>query len=332
MPAKPSSNQLHLPPLPADPELLRNLRAREISPRFLYQSKDQIRKWVALHRKFSPWQVDLDCSGTYRKAFAAVANLLKGGNVHLVGLGCGDGTKDADFLRAFLMSHIRPCYTAVDVAPEMTAVALRQASPVAGADRCGAAVCDLLRPKGLRKVLATAESKWFGRPPSPPFTRVCTLFGMLPVFRPEELMPSLAQAVQPGDLLVLSANLAPGTDYDNGMLHVLPQYDNRPTREWLLAFLDYMRVPASCCELSFSVARSESVRKIIATITFKTTAGVRIGRNRLQFNPGDKITVFTSYRHTPATIRNSFKHNRFSILRQWITSSGEEGVFLAQRI
>ena len=59
-----------------------------------------------------------------------------------------------------------------------------------------------------------------------------TLFGVLPNLDPLPLLRRVARAMKPGDLLLFSANLAPGTSGRAGARHVLPQYDNPPTRRW----------------------------------------------------------------------------------------------------
>ena len=64
-----------------------------------------------------------------------------------------------------------------------------------------------------------------------------TFFGMIPNFEPQEILPKLASLIRPKDFLLFSANLAPGKNYAAGMKKILPQYDNPPTRDWLMTFL-----------------------------------------------------------------------------------------------
>ena len=60
---------------------------------------------------------------------------------------------------------------------------------------------------------------------------------MIPNFEPQVILPKLASLVRPADFLLFSANLAPGKNYAAGMKKILPQYDNAPTRDWLMTFL-----------------------------------------------------------------------------------------------
>ena len=46
---------------------------------------------------------------------------------------------------------------------------------------------------------------------------------------------------------------------------------------------------------------------------------------------GESIRLFYSWRHTPALVQASLEQHHLRVLDQWITHSGEEGVFLACR-
>jgi uncharacterized SAM-dependent methyltransferase len=50
-----------------------------------------------------------------------------------------------------------------------------------------------------------------------------------------------------------------------------------------------------------------------------------------QFPAGESIRLFFSWRHTPALVRRLLGEHGLSMLDQWITKSGEEGVFLVSR-
>ena len=74
---------------------------------------------------------------------------------------------------------------------------------------------------------------------------------MIPNFEPQNILPKLAALVRPEDFLLFSANLAPGENYAAGVKKVLPQYDNPPTRDWLLTFLLDLGVARGDGELQF---------------------------------------------------------------------------------
>ena len=59
---------------------------------------------------------------------------------------------------------------------------------------------------------------------------------MMPNSEPDLILPRLAGVVRRQDIMLLSANLAPGPDYEAGVRRVLPLYDNGLTRDWLPDF------------------------------------------------------------------------------------------------
>jgi hypothetical protein len=94
---------------------------------------------------------------------------------------------------------------------------------------CHPLVCDLATADDLPETLAKMSIPAKGR--------LLTFFGMLPNFEPEIILPRLTSLLGNEDKLLLSANLAPGSDYAEGVRKILPLYDNPLTREWLMMFL-----------------------------------------------------------------------------------------------
>src|SRR5947209_11996322 len=80
-------------------DLLESLRTRQVNHKFHYDSVKQTQKWLALHQAYSPSRTDEDCAATYDAAFAGAAAQIQAASVHLIGLGCGGGQKDARLLR-----------------------------------------------------------------------------------------------------------------------------------------------------------------------------------------------------------------------------------------
>src|SRR5882724_9887024 len=151
-------------------ELLRSLRARAINHKFHYDSYKQTQKWLAVHNAFSPARTDPNCARIYDEAFAAAASECSSKSVHLVGLGCGGGQKEARLLGLLGQSGGKLNYTPVAVSAPMLLVAASVArsllEPSAGI------VADLNLATDLKELLASqiqAEA-----------ARVFTFFGMIP--------------------------------------------------------------------------------------------------------------------------------------------------------
>ena len=208
-------------------DLLNSLRSRRINHKFHYDSVKQTQKWLALHQAYSPTRNDKDCQRIYGQAFMAAAKQIKAKHVHVIGLGCGGGQKDARLLKLLKTGGREISYTPCDVSAAMVLVAHRTALAVVPEKKCFPFVCDLATAVDLQKSLVTRHSS------------LVTFFGMIPNFEPQEILPKLASLIRPEDFLLFSANLAPGDDYAAGVKKILPQYDNVLTRDWLMTFLPW---------------------------------------------------------------------------------------------
>jgi uncharacterized SAM-dependent methyltransferase len=217
-------------------------------------------------------------------------------------------------------------YTPSDVSTAMVLVARQRALAVIPAANCFPLVCDLASAGDLPAVLE--EQAVAGA------ARLFTLFGLLPNFEPQVLLPRLASLVRPGDWLLLSANLAPGPDYAAGVRRILPLYDNPLTRDWLMTFLLDLGVQPADGFLRFGVEEDPAgggLKRVAARFHFARPWQVRVDPDQFEFRAGDSIRLFFSYRHTPARVRALLAPHGLQVLDQWITPSADEGVFLVSR-
>lgn len=87
--------------------------------------------------------------------------------------------------------------------------------------------------------------------------RIITFFCMIPNFSPQQIFPILNNFLTDGDLLLLSANLAPGPDYVPGIEKILPQYDNELTKDWLITVLEDVGVNRENGKIKFGIKDDE---------------------------------------------------------------------------
>jgi uncharacterized SAM-dependent methyltransferase len=295
-----------------------------VNHKFHYDSIKQTNQWLALHQAYSPARNDRDCAATYDRAFAEATSWIKATGVHVIGLGCGGGQKDTRLLLQLQRAGKAVSYTPTDVSVAMTLVAQQAARAVLSAEQISPLVCDLATADDLGDVLAPRQPS---RAP-----RLITFFGMIPNFEPQEILPKLAALVRPQDILLFSANLAPGADYAAGVKRILPQYDNELTREWLLTFLLDLGVERSDGELRFKAERGAGdLRRIVARFRFRKTRRLLVAERKVGFLAGENVRLFFSYRYTPDLVRQQLAHHGLAVVAQWMTKSGEEGVFLCQR-
>ena len=304
-------------------DLLESLRTRRVNHKFHYDSVKQTQQWLALHQVFSPSRTDADCAATYDRSFAAVAGRISSPRIHLIGLGCGGGQKDTRLLKLLQDSGRKAFYTPSDVSTAMVLVARQTAMTVIEGKDCFPLVCDLASADDLSTVLDAQ--------PVAEGARLITFFGMIPNFEPEVILPRLAGLMRPADHLLFSANLAPGPDYAAGVQQILPLYDNALTRDWLMTFLLDLGVAADDGELRFVIEDDpggSGLKRVAAYFRFVRPREIQVDAQRFQFPAGEAIRLFFSWRHTPALVGGLLGEYGLKVLDQWITKSGEEGVFL----
>ena len=305
-------------------DLLESLRTRRVNHKFHYDSLKQTQKWLALHQACSPSRADADCAGIYDRSFAAAAAQIKTRRVHLIGLGCGGGQKDTRLLKLLKAGGREAFYTPCDVSAAMVLVARKAALAILPGRRCFPFVCDLTAADDLPAVF-----KNLGPPGA---TRLITFFGMIPNFEPGTILPKLAALVRRPDLLVFSANLAPGKNYARGMTKILPQYDNRLTRDWLMTFLFDLGVGRNDGQLRFSVdGNAGQLKRVTAMYYFTRARTLEIGNEVFEFHSDDSLRLFFSYRYTPQRVRTILASHGLAVQDQWIARSEEEGEFLCRR-
>jgi uncharacterized SAM-dependent methyltransferase len=306
-------------------DLLESLRTRRLNHKFHYDSIKQTQKWLALHQIYSPSRNDMDCMATYDRAFAEAAGCIKSKHIHVIGLGCGGGQKDARLLKRLKSVGHEIFYTPCDVSTAMVLVARQTALAALPKQNCFPFVCDLASADSLAAIFARQSPR--------NAVRITTFFGMIPNFEPQKILPKLAALVRPWDFLLFSANLTPGGNYSTGVKKVLPQYDNPQTREWLMTFLLDLGVGNNDGIMKFKIESGGfGLKRIVTRFHFTRTSSIEIESKRFEFRAGDWIQLFFSYRYTPALVRNLLARHGLEVLDKWITKSGEEGVFLCRGI
>ena len=155
---------------------------------------------------------------------------------------------------------------------------------------------------------------------------------MIPNFEPQDILPKLASLIRPKDVLLFSANLAPGKNYTAGVKKILPQYNNLTTRDWLMTFLLDLGVKKKDGQLKFTIETGGfGLKRIVARFHFTRARRIEIENQKFDFAAGESVRLFFSYRYTPDRVRRQLGRNGLEILGQWITQSEEEGVFLCHR-
>ena len=307
-----------------------SLQSRRMNHKFHYDTPKQALRWLRVHEAFSPARQDVSCRAAYESGTDAAARLLGPGDIDVVSLGCGGGQKEVGLLRALRMLHPkrRVRYVPTDVSVSLTLVA-REAALADGMSPvdCAPLVLDLARADNWSEALQSVLT--------PGVQRVVTFFGMLPNFSPAEALPRLAGLLAPKDVLLVSANLAPGNNYAAGVRRILPSYDNALTAEWLFSVLADLGVAPEDGRMEFRVARcpeGSGLLRVEADFVFRRACVLHYGGREWRCKRGERFGLFFSYRHTPERVKQLFGRHGLLVQKQWLNAAGDEGVFLLQRL
>jgi L-histidine Nalpha-methyltransferase len=302
-------------------ELLRSLESREINHKFHYETPRQAQKWLALHEAHSPARTDAVTRDIYDAAFHGTARRLSASKVQVVGLGCGGGQKDVRLLELLGGGRRELSYVPCDVSVPLVLTAQAEAERLIPTARINPVVCDLAVTGNFNELIRRAKGE----------QRLVTFFGMIPNFEPQMILPELSQILDGQDQLLFSANMVPSFA---AMRSILPQYDNKLTREWLMTLLIDLGIEVDDGTLKFTIEESDGItalQRFVAKFHFRRARRIRVDSREFVFSRGDCLRLFFSYRYTAEAIRRWLAAFGCDVLESWITPAQEEGVFLCRK-
>ena len=269
----------------------------ELPASALYSTPALGRLWKKVHLACSPFLRRPAVRRLYQKPAAILRQKLTG-PYSLIALGCADGIKESHLLKKLPL----PAFL---LAADTNLTLARRATRRLPARHKRSFKIDLLKPLPAFHL--------------PPFSiKLLTLFGVLPNLDPLPLLQRIAQRMKPGDLLLFSANLAPGKSAFPGARKVLFQSDNVPTRKWLEKAVQEYRPRLSKGRLSFGVFPDPKQRTL-----------ARIEARWI--SPKTTVVVFASRRPTVPQVEAWLRLVRLKRLARLLDPCGEEGVWLVAR-
>jgi uncharacterized SAM-dependent methyltransferase len=300
------------------------LRRGELPGKLHYSNWRQARAWLAVHHRYAPYFHARDGRVLYERAAAGAVARLPRQPTTVISLGCGAGQKDTLLLRQLTP---RPTlYVPVDAGLELLLEASNAAMASLEPHEIQPQLLDLAASEdwadALRPVLETKR------------LRVLLCYGMLPGMDPAVAGPRLSRLLRQSDLLLLSANLAPGLDAAQGAEAVLPLYDNPETRAWLSLALEDIGLDPRVGTWQFAVTPDASLpglNRIEVTFTPAEEVTVRLGPETVPLRAEKPLVILRSNRFTAGLVE-AFAHAcGLSLLEQHLSQAGDEGVFLLAR-
>jgi len=283
----------------------------ELPASCLYSRPSLGRLWKKVHLACSPFLQRPELQRLYRLPYSRIQKHFGLRPYSVLALGCADGFKES-----FLLKKLPP--PAVLLAADTNPSLARQAAIRLAARKKIWRKIDLTNelPASLSRDLQPVLSK-----PNLKIQRfpiLITLFGVLPNLPPLPLLKRIARFLSPKDLFLFSANLAPGPKGHSGALRVLPQYDNPPTREWLVAAVAQFRPRLPKGRLEFGIF-SDPQQKSLARIEARWISSRKVH------------TIFSSRRPTSSQVEAWIRTAQMRKLACFLDPLGEEGVWLVAR-
>ncbi len=303
-----------------------SFRTRRIHGAFHYDTARRAHRWMQVHATHSPAVTADDARSSYDQAARESVVGLEPGAWGCIGLGCGSGHKEARVVAALAARGSSVTYLPLDVSVPLVLISREAALAQVPNLTVHPIAADLTDVSDLSAVIDSLLPSGVGR--------FFTLFGMLPNFEPEFIFGRMASWLRIGDLMLFSANLAPGSELESGVRTVFPQYDNPETQAWLRTILEDHGVLADAGSVQFHiepVPGSPGCARIAADWVVSRSSECVLDRESFFWEPGERVRLFFSIRHTPQSIELGLRSQGLRLTQSWIAGSGEEGVFLVER-
>lgn len=300
-------------------------KLKKIPHKFHYDSVKQSQKWLKLHQVFSPSRNNLDCVVSYEQCFGKTAEILKDSSkIEVIGLGSGGGTKDTLLLSSLVKTTPEIFYYPIDVSLSLAVISAQKARANYPQIEIKPVVCDLLYADNLIKQISQKNNS----------KKIITFFGMIPNFTPNEIMPILSNFLQSGDLLLMSANLAPGDDYLEGIKKISCQYDNDLTKDWLMTILLDAGIDINDGKIKFTIEddlQGNDLKRIIAHFELEKDVTFQLDEETIEWKKQDKVQLFFSYRYTTERVKKTLKNYHIEVIEYWEANNQEEAVYICQK-
>lgn len=291
-----------------------------------YQGACPAARWRALYDAWSPFSRAPDYVKMLERSFEAVGGRTSG-EVTILGLGCGTAAKDVKLINHLVKAAKQIRFMPIDVSVPL----ICEAALVAGERLSAECVLPMVADLGAMGDL----DEWLSARLPGTSERVFTFFSVLPNFPPGAVLPTIAGWLRSQDLLLLSANLAPGPDLMSGMAEVLSQYDNPETRSWLFTFLEQGGIRREDGEMNFAVepfGDGDDVGRIVVRWRFHRSCRLHVLTDAYDFEPGDELELFFSCRYRSQTMPATLEAQGFSIEESWLAENGEEAIYLCRTV
>ncbi len=228
------------------------LKGQKVPAKFQFAEADGGRHWLSLCRSDSyPYfeHARNHLRNNAEKLVERIHEVTGSAAIDLVSLGCGDGTKDEILLRALadkLTNHEEIYYYPIDISDILLVEAVRHVAhhgPNKARYHCKAVLGDFTKLPSLRGILD------YRRPNANLFSVLGNVLGS---FDEADILSSLSGAMEPGDLVLIEANIGEPDD-SKAMLK------DAAANQWDLSTLAALDIDPDACELKQQLKAKLSV-------------------------------------------------------------------------
>jgi L-histidine N-alpha-methyltransferase len=306
------------------PEVVDSLRLNRIAPKLLYTTLWQVELWRKVFQRHSPIHRNPEFARIYRNAFEHAARELSDPRLSLVGLGCGTGLKEAELCSQLKAHNRAAAFTAVDVSRNLVEESMQRVE-AAGAAPVRGLVCDLAETDFLSHWLENSDSQ---------LRRLFTFFGLVPNLAPSIVSRIFRTILRPGDLVLVSAHLAPvddAMDLPSAMKRVFSQYDNAETLAWHAAALKVWGLEDLVEAPKMRIGDVEGAPAFISESRWKSDQAFELMGASIAPKTDEPLRIFHSMRYTPALFEKRLRDEGFAVERLAMTACREEAIWAVKR-
>lgn len=300
------------------------LEQKSIPPALLYKSDYQAMRWMALHKAYSPTHQSRNVLDLYSQAFKSLGGYVRDNPYVLTSIGCGGGFKEEEFFKT--SPALPDACRLLDISPWLATTSWFNIRKFLTPKAHVIDIENLVQIPGFVGDVMNSQN----------LRQVHFFFGMLPNIAPETAWNLLNGWTKPGDIVVLSANLASQSEWTAGLPGILPQYDNHLTRLWISAFLENLGIFHYHDKMDFHLRESQFCdQKLISICASAKLDDIHTiefpGIKPVTWLENSEIHLFSSTRYSSNAIIQLSDRFSFSLLNSFIDPGEEEGVFILER-
>jgi uncharacterized SAM-dependent methyltransferase len=266
----------------------------------------------------------------FDEAFAHAAQICHQRKVDVIAIGAGVAEKEFHLVKALVSKRARCSVTFIDISTDLINQAqatfaaesnVHLRAPVSADIASSDFLIDASRPKANTDAL-----------------QIFTLFGVLPGLGSNAPLAAIANALNPGDLFLLSFNLIPTPSTPSSAPPSLEKlatfYDSPAARAWLQEILHEVGLnPATANWHVTAEARPNDLNAaatVTAQISTQTPTQITWHAKEANIRANHRVEIFRSHRHTSKSAADLVRALGLELVDWQVSPSGEEGVALTR--